>query len=151
MQKTSSRKLFAILFGLPLVLVLPVALLGASVLHTGVLEIEVVEKGEGGTSVGVKVPGAILPVAMHLIPDVALDDVRCEIDAETRAALDVARVALGSIARGPDGVYVDVRSRDEVVHVMKEGDTLRVFVDTPSEVVRVSVPLRVVGSVLDAI
>lgn len=151
MQKASSRKLFGILFGLPLLLVTSVALFGASIYRSGVVAVEVLEKGDNGSSVEVKIPGALIPVAMHFIPECTIDDVRCEIGPEARAALDIARAALRSIGRAPDGVYVQVLSRDEIVRVEKKGGELRVFVDSPDEVVRVSIPIRVAGSVLDAI
>jgi len=150
-KKTGSKKLFAILFGIPILLVAPMALLGASVVRNGVVNVEVLEKGEHGTSVEVKIPGAVVPVAMHFLPECVVNDVRCEMDEEARAALAVARGALRALGRSPDGVYVDVRSRDEIVRVEKSGNDLRVYVDTPDEVIRVSIPIRVAGSVLAAI
>jgi len=121
------------------------------VYHAGIIEVEVREKGENGSSLSVSIPGAIVPVAMHFIPECTIDDVRCEIGGEARVAIDIAREALRSISHAPDGVYVDIRTVDEIVRIEKEGAVFRVFVDTPDELVRLSVPIGVASSVLAAI
>lgn len=151
MKKNGSGRLFAILFGIPLVLVVPVAMLGAGVYRAGTIDVSVVEKGEGGASIGLTVPGAILPVAMRFIPECTIDDVRCEIGPEGRAGIEIARAAIKSLRSAPDGVYVDVRTRDEIVRVEKQGNSFHVYVDTPDECVRASIPTRVASQVLAAI
>ncbi|MBZ0266927.1 hypothetical protein K8I85_02125 [bacterium] len=150
-MKSGSARLFAILFGLPLVLVVPVALLGASVFQAGTIDLEVLEKGEDGMSLGVTVPGALVPVAMRFIPECTIDDVRCEIGAEGRAAIRMAEAALQSLRGAPDGVYVDVRTQDEIVRVEKKGNRFHLYVDTPDECIRASVPSRVASQVLAAL
>jgi hypothetical protein len=150
-RKSGSGRLFAIVFGLPLALVAPLALLGAGLHHSGVLHVEVCDKGERGTSLGVTLPAAVVPVAMHLVPAHVMRDVRDDMDDDARTALNLACAALESIRRGPDGVYVDIHTRDEIVRVEKRGGALHVLVDTPDEIVRASVPFAVAGSVLRAI
>ena len=151
MRRKSSRKLFGILFGLPLILILPVALIGSSVYHAGVIEVEVMEKGEYGSSISIVVPGAIVPLAMRFIPECTIDGVRCEMDDDALMALEIGKSAMRAIRSAPDGVYVDVRSRDEIVTVEKRDGSFRVHVDTPDETVRVKIPVGVAADVLAAI
>ncbi len=151
MKRDNGKRLFAILFGLPILLAAPIVLVGNSIYRAGTIELAVQEKSECGTSVEVKVPGALIPVAMHCLPEVTIDGVREEMGPEAREAIGMAREALRSIGRSPDGVYVDVRTRDEIVLIEKRDGKIRILVDTPDEAVKVSVPLGVASSVLAAI
>lgn len=150
-MKRGSNRLLAILFGLPILLVLPIVLLGSSIHRAGTIEISVLERGHDGTSIDMKIPGALVPVALHLLPEVTIDGVRREIGPEAQEAIGIARVALRSIGRAPDGVFVDIQSPDEIVRVEKRDGRIRVLVDTPDEAVRISVPLPVASSVLAAL
>jgi hypothetical protein len=150
-MKSGSNRLLAILFGLPILLVLPIVLLGSSIHRSGVIELSILEKSHDGTSIEVRIPGAIVPVAMHLIPDVTIDGVRREMGPEAREAIGIARTALRSIGQAPDGVFVDVQTPDEIIRVEKRDGKIRVIVDTPDEAVRISVPLPVASSVLAAL
>jgi hypothetical protein len=149
--RANGGKLFAILFGLPLLLIVPVALVGSSVLHAGSIECHVMDKTGHSTSLGVTVPAALVPVALHLAPEVVIDDVRCEMGPEARQGIEIARAALRELGRAPDGVLVEVRSSDEIVFIEKKDGAFHILVDTPQENVRVSVPIRTASSVLDAI
>ncbi len=147
----ASRRLFAILFGLPLLLIVPVALIGSTVCTGGVIEFEVLEKGPNGSSVAAKIPGFVVPLAMLFIPCHIQEEIRCEFDSEADWALDVARAAIRSIGHAPDGVYVEVQSKREIIRITKEGDYFKIFVDTPDEMVRASVPIGIASTVLASI
>jgi hypothetical protein len=150
-MKRNDRVLFALLFGIPLLLVVPVALIGSSLsFEPGRIEVQVLDK-HGGGSVGVNAPALLVPLAMHLAPDVVIDDMRCELGEEGEQALAIARAAVRELARCPDGILVDVRTRDEVIFVEKKGRAFLVHVDTPGETVHATIPLSAIGSVLDAI
>ena len=148
-MRPRSRMLFAILFGLPLLIVLPLAFLGASVFCPGIVEVHVHEKSPNGQQVDVLVPATFLPAAMKFTPLGAIAS--CHIEPEARRAIRVAGQLLKEMEDAPDGVYVDVRSHDEVILIEKKNGTLRVEVDTPDEVVHASAPLKAVRSVLRSI
>ena len=143
--------MLAILFGLPLLLVAPILLIGSQVYQGGIISVDVLEKGPDGSSVSARVPGAVVPVAMMFMPSQVRTEIQCEMGEEMDWAFDVARAAIRSIGRAEDGVYVEVISKREIVRVSKEGDSFKVFVDTPSERVEASMPLGVASRVLDAI
>lgn len=148
-MRPQTRTLLAIVFGLPLLIILPIAFLGASVMCSGNVEVHVVEKGGAGETVDVCVPAALLPAVVRLTPVCAFAS--CHLDRDARRGLRAASAMLDAMEDAPDGVYVDVRTRDEVVFVEKRNRVLRVEVDTPDEVVRVSAPLKAVRLVVRAI
>jgi len=150
-ERKSSRKLFGILFGLPLILIVPVALVGSSVYHAGVIEVDVREKGEYGSSIRLTVQGAVVPLALRFIPECHIDGVRCELGEDARMALELGEAAVRTLGQAPDGVYVDVRTRDEVITVEKRRGSFEVHVYTPDETVRLKIPVGVARNVLAAI
>ena len=147
----SGRMLWVILFGIPALLMVPVVLIGSSVFQAGTIEFEVVEKGPHGSSVSAIVPASVIPIALALTPNDLLDEVRCEVDGEAAYALEIAKVAWKELARCPDGVFVEVLDGEDYVTIEKRGGEMLVFVDTPSETVRLSVPLHTVTSLLTSI
>jgi hypothetical protein len=148
-MRPQTRTLFAILFGVPVLMVLALAFVGASVLCSGTVEVHVREKRPAGQQVDVLVPAAFLPAAMRFTPLGAMAS--CHIEPEARRAIRVAAKLLKAMEDAPDGVYVDVRTRDEVVLIEKKDGTISVDVDTASDVVHASAPLKAVRSVLRAI
>jgi hypothetical protein len=146
-----SRTLWMILFGVPLLLVLPVVLIGSGTWNSGMIHVQVHEKSGHGTSFGAHVPAAIIPVALQFAPQEVWDELRAELGSEAPQALPIVRAALRDLSRCPDAVLVDVQSRDEMVSISKKHGAIEVYVDTPDEVIRVSVPLGSVGSVLSRI
>jgi hypothetical protein len=142
--------LFAILFGIPILLLVPAWIL-VSRIPLGSIEFEVREKGLHGCRVSGSVPAMLVPAAVHLAPGCAMDDIRREIRCELGDGVEIVEAALRELARCPDGVLVDVRTATEVVKVEKRDGHLRVDVDTPSETVRAVVPLEVVRSFVSAI
>jgi hypothetical protein len=148
-MRPQSRTLFAIIFGLPIVVAAPIALVGSKLLTDGTVEVHVVEKGRNGGTVDVCVPASFVPIAVGLGSACRFED--CHLDKEAREALRIADAAIGAMAGAPDGVLVDIRTPDEVVTIEKAGGVLRVHVDTPEEFVRASVPLNAVRSALSFI
>lgn len=150
-MKKRSRTLWLILFGVPLLLGIPVAIVGSSICRTGMIDVRVVEKQPGGCSVGIHVPGALVSVLARCTPRCAFAEIREEAGREAENALDICRVVLDELGRGGDGVYVDVRTAEELVTIEKRDGKLLLFVDTPDETVRCSLPIRVLASVISAI
>jgi hypothetical protein len=145
------RTLFVILFGLPLLLITPLVLVGSSVYHSGTIEVRVVDKTGEGCCVGAHVPAVVVPLALRLAPGHVLDEIRGELDEEAIMGLEIARAVLEELSRAPDGVLIDVRTRTELVAIEKRDGKLRVYVDTPDEVVQASIPLGTLKEVVRAI
>ncbi len=148
-MRTKGRSLFVILFGLPILLAAPLFLLGSWIVRDGMMEVHVQQRD--GCSVDVSLPAAIVPAAAGMVRVCGAGEVDCRIDAETREALRMAADVISAMRHGPDGVLVDIRTRDEVVLVEKLGGSLQVHVDTPDEVVRLKVPLGAARAALDLI
>ena len=89
--------MLAILFGLPLLLVAPILLIGSQVYQGGIISVDVLEKGPDGSSVSARVPGAVVPVAMMFMPSQVRTEIQCEMGEEMDWAFDVARAAIRSI------------------------------------------------------
>ena len=149
-MRSKSLALFAILFGAPILLLVPVWIFVPR-LPFGSIEFDVREKGPHGCQVSGSVPAILVPAAMHLAPRCAMDDIRREIRAELGDGVEIFEVAIRELAKCPDGVLVDVRTATEVVKVEKQDGRLRVHVDTPCETVRAVVPLEAVRSFVSAI
>lgn len=150
-MKKRNRTLWAILFGIPALIVIPLALAGSKVITAGSIDIDVIEKTGAGSSVGIHVPAAVVPVAVHLMPQVTVDDIRMEMGPEALEALRIADAVMGELARVPDGVFVDVMDRTDIVRIEKRAGKLHIYVDSPTETVRVEVPIRAVRQTLAAL
>ncbi|MEZ5064739.1 MAG: hypothetical protein R3B81_08370 [bacterium] len=148
-MKRSDRTLFALLFAIPVLLVLPFVLIAADSWTPGAIECRVIEK-EGG-EVGVTIPAMLVPVAIRLAPSVIVDDIRCELDDDARQGIEIARASLRELGKVRDGMLVDIRTNEEIVQVEMKKGTIHIYVDSPDEVVRVAAPISAVNDVLDAI
>lgn len=143
--------LWVVLFGIPALLVLPVAIIGSGIYAPGTIDVQVVEKGGGGTSLGLHVPAMIVPAALRLLPECTIDDIRVDLDDEARQALRIAGAVMEKLEECPDGVFVDVQDATDVVTIEKRNGQILVYVDTPDETVRCSMPIgtirRTIGTV----
>lgn len=150
-MKRNNRTLWVILLGIPALLVLPVAIVGSSLVTGGSIELQVYEKHDGGCHVGMTIPAGIVPIACRLVPNVVIDDVRLDLDDEARQALRIAEVVADELRGVPDGVFVDVIDGTDIVTIEKVDGNLKIFVDTPDETVRLSVPLGTVSHAIRAL
>ena len=134
-----------------LLLLMPIFAFATAVAATGTVTVSVHERGADGLRIYVPVPALLLDLAVfaapRVMPDAALAEVRREI-APFRAGLEVLADEIGSC---PRGVLVDVRTGREHVRVTKGWRSFEVEVDSPDVDVRVSVPARLAGRVLDAL
>ena len=150
-MRTQNKTLLVILVGLPVILMSAVAFVGAKIYHPGTIAIQVVEKTGAGTNFGIRVPAMILPVAAHCLPADVRNEIHCEMSGDVLDHFEVIRTVLDELSGCPDGVFVEVQTDTEMVLIEKRGGQLIVDVDTPTEAVRASVPLRSVSTFLDAI
>lgn len=149
-MRTKGRTLFLILFGVPILVAAPLVFLGAWIVRDGMMEVHVLER-DGGCSVDLSLPAAVIPAAAGVVRVCGAGETELHLDAESREALRMAADVLAAMRHGPDGVLVDIRTRDEVVLVEKRGGSLEVRVDTPDELVRLKVPLGAARAALDLI
>lgn len=118
---------------------------GATVAATGIAWVDVREGGPNGTRIVLPVPLLAAEMAAAFAP---IPDIRAEMDAEARAHLGTARKVLDALREAPDGEYVRVEEKDQLVVIAKEGDTLRVRVTGKDEDVTVNVPLESAAEVI---
>lgn len=144
-----SSRPFLLVFGiLVLVLVCVGVAFAYSIHRAGMIEVDVHATGPGGCDIrGIKMPGALAPLAISFVPDEELAAAREDIDEWGPLAREVCR----SIGRCPDFVLAEVHSDREFVRVAKEGRRLVVIVEGDEEEIRVVVPLGAVEAVLDRI
>ncbi|MGH9793578.1 MAG: hypothetical protein ACRD5G_02290 [Candidatus Acidiferrales bacterium] len=113
---------------------------GAVLFHEGAITVNVKEKKPDGDRVFVFAPAAVVPWAIALAPEkhVRFD----QMPEEARAMLPALAEAADKLGDMPDFVLVEVQSPREHVKVEKRGGSIVVNVDSESETVYVSVPLR---------
>ena len=119
------------------------ALAGAYVVHEGAIRIQVDQQSAEGSHLHLLVPAALVPAAMMFVPEATVRE------AATRARpwLPAVRAASEGLARQPDCDLLEVRSAYEHVHIAKRGALLVMEVESPREIVHVSVPLRTINGV----
>ena len=121
-------------------LAVPVA--GAAVVAgTGVVVVDVREKGANGTHIVVPVPLLAARVAAGFVP---ADKARVPIESEAARHLPLARELVEALAKGPDGELVRVEEPGTEVLVSKVGDRLEIRVSDDGERVRVNAPFDLV-------
>lgn len=144
-RKPRTKTLFAILFGIPLLMAASCAAVVYAVGHSGSLEVSVHEK-HGGGHVRVRVPALIVPVTMAFVRMPFADcHQNCDIP------WSVVSSVLHDLHDCPDGVLVDIRTSEEVVLIEKKSGRLVVQVDTPDESVSAMIPLGAARAALSVI
>ena len=117
-----------------------------TVYSTGVVVVEVHEKGPSGTNLFLPVPVILAHAAIAFVPEEQLREVRAELGPRK----DLVIAACEEMSRCPDDtVFVQYKSEDEEVIVRKEGDALKVLADTADGKVRVRVPISSVRNLVD--
>ncbi len=145
-----TKTLFAILFGIPLLMAASCAAGIIAVQRAGKIEVSIHEKG-GGADIGISAPAILIPVAIHLakascpFPGAFAWHDHADIPAGLVGDLLVA------LEGSPDGVLVEMRTDDEVVLVEKRAGKLLVDIDTPDDTIRAAVPLGAARSILSVI
>jgi len=128
---------------LAIILGVPVAML-ATIASLGVVVVDVREGGPDGHRIVVPVPLVFAQAALALAP-IAVPDhaMRMRVPDEALEHMGLAREVLEALAEAPDGEYVRVEGRDELVVVAKEGRYFKVNVKNGTrENVSVNVPIN---------
>lgn len=121
--------------------------LAATVAATGLVTVQIEERGPEGVRLLVPVPAVLLDLGLGIATLAApADELR-----QLRAEAAPFQPALEAIARGieecPDAVLVDVVTDRESVRVTKRGNTLVIDVDAEDAEVRVALPARTLSKV----
>ena len=121
-----------------------VFLIGLVLYQTGIIIVDVQEKGPSGYHLYIPVPVALLHAGLLIVPKEELREVRQEIGQRKALIMGVCE----QIYQCPDGSYLEYRSQHEQVTVKKEDGDLVVFVDSGQEKVRVEVPVFAVRNLM---
>lgn len=125
------------------VAIVPALLLGGAAVNTSVLVVDV--QTPDSPHLVIPVPLPLARAGLALAPDEAR---RVEVP-ELAEHLPAAKKAVAALREASDGVFVEIRGRDEHVRIAKEDDLLRIrVIDGSKTKVDVSVPLAAAGEAL---
>ncbi len=134
-----------------LVLLMPVFAFAAAVAATGTVTVSVHDRGDDGVRLYLPVPALLVDLVVFAAPRLVPDDALAEARREIEPFRDGLEVLAEEVERCPQGVLVDVRTADEHIRVVKGWRSFEVTVDSEDVDVRVSVPARLAGRVLDVL
>jgi hypothetical protein len=125
---------------LAILLGVPIAML-ATVASLGIVVVDVREGGPDGSRIIVPVPLVFAQAALAIAPMAAPAE-KLRLPHEAAEHMGLAREVIEALAAAPDGEFVRVEEKDQVVVVSKQGRTLNVRVTGEREKVSVNVPLH---------
>jgi hypothetical protein len=118
-------------------------LAGVYTFREGVIRVDVDEYHANGSHVHFFVPAAVVPMAMHLIPQENLKDA----GEEVRPWLPTVRALTKELKRFPDADLVEVRDKESHVQIRTRHGKLQIDVDDPGEQVHIVCPLDTIEDV----
>lgn len=113
----------------------------------GTIRVDVDEHRDGGSHVHVWAPAAVVPMALHFVPD---DKLR-EAAQHANEFAPLIKIAVKELRRYPNTTFVEVDDGDEHVKVATVGSKIQVDVEGPEENVHVAVPLSTIDDVISQI
>jgi hypothetical protein len=117
---------------------------GVYTFREGTIRVDVDEYREGGAHVHVWAPAAVVPMALHFVPD---DKIR-EVTDHANEWAPLVRIAAKELRKYPNTTFVEVEDGDDHVKVSTVGAKIQVDVTNPEENVHVTVPLAMVEYVI---
>jgi hypothetical protein len=118
-------------------------LAGAYTMREGVIRIDVDEYRSGGSHVHMWVPAAVVPMAMHFVPDKRMQHA-CE---QAREALPILHALVKELKKYPDAEFVEIDDNNQHVRVRTHSGKLQIDVDAPGQKVHVLCPLSTIEDV----
>jgi len=118
-------------------------LAGAYTMREGVIRIDVDEYGAGGSHVHMWVPAAVVPMALHFVPDKHLRHG----SEQARQAMPILHAIVKELKKYPDTEFVEIDDRDQHVRIRTQGGRLQIDVDAPDQKVHVLCPLSTIEDV----
>ena len=134
-----------------LVLLMPIFAFATAVAATGTVTVSVRESGPDGVRLYIPVPALLVDLAVFAAPRFMPEDALAEARQEIAPYREGLAALAEEIEKCPPGVLVDVQTRDEHVRVTKGWRSFEITVDSDDADVRVSVPARLAGRVLDVL
>ena len=113
----------------------------------GTVRVDVDEHRNGGAHVHVWAPAAVVPMALHFVPNDKLQHA-CD-HMEEWAPL--AHITAQELRHYPNTTFVEVEDGHEHVKISTVGTKIQVDVDSPDENVHVAVPLAMIDDVITQI
>ena len=117
---------------------------GMYTFREGTVRVDVDEHREGGAHVHVWAPAAIVPMALHFVPDDKLRDATNHCNEWA----PLARIAAKELRKYPNTTFVEVQDGDDHVKVSTVGTRIQVDVTNREENVHVTVPLAMIDDVI---
>ena len=117
-----------------------VAAAGAYTFHQGVIRIDVDEFRSGGSHVHMWVPAAVVPMALHFVPQHHLRHG----GREMREAMPIARALFHELKNYPNTTFVEVTDGEQHVRVATEGSRLAIDATEPGQNVHLRIPISTV-------
>ncbi len=121
-----------------------IVLAGFVVYSAGAVTVYVHEKKADGHRILLPVPALLVSFGLRFVPD---QDLR-KASAELRPWLPAIKAASEELARCPDGPLVEVVNPTERVLIFKRGESLMIDVDSETDAVHLSMPVKLVTSVV---
>jgi len=117
---------------------------GVYVFREGTVRVDVDEHREGGAHVHLWAPAAVVPMALHFVPDDKLRDVT----EHSSEWAPLARIAAKELRKYPNTTFVEVVDGEQHVKVSTVGTKIQVDVTASEEDVHVAVPLTMINDVI---
>jgi hypothetical protein len=122
-----------------------VAVAGVYVFHEGVIRVDVDESRGDCNHVHFWVPATVVPVALHVVPSQKLERAA----EQARPYLPLLRQVSRELRKYPNAELVDVRGRQEHVHIAVHDEHLYIDAVTDGNNIHVSFPVETISDVAD--
>jgi len=120
-------------------------LAGAYTFHEGVIRIDVDEYRGNGSHVHLWVPAAVVPMAMHFVPQKHFRHA----SEHAREFMPLVHAILKELKRYPETDFVEVKDDRQHVQVRTHQGKLQIDVDSPDKNVHLLIPLSTLNDVAD--
>jgi|SRR5215831_1796986 len=113
----------------------------------GTIRVDVDEHRPGGSHVHFWVPAAMVPAAMHFVPDEKLQ----EAASRAHEALPIVKIVAEQLEKYPNADFVQVDGEDQHVKVSVHSGKVYVDVQDHGDDVHVAVPISTIQDVIENI
>jgi hypothetical protein len=121
--------------------------LAATVVHSGMVTVQVHEAGPQGTHVFVPVPAAAVDLGLGIASFALPAEERARIEEQIAPYRPALAAMVRELERCPDATLVDLQSDRQTVRVVKRGERFVIDVDAPDGQVHVAVPAHTVSKI----
>jgi hypothetical protein len=104
----------------------------------GDLVVQMQESGPGGCRVSIRIPAFLLDLGLRMVP---LEPIRAGLDAQAMEILRLAARLGDRLRRVQDALFVEVRSAEESLRILKRDGRLVIEAREPDSCLYVEIPL----------